>query len=206
MKSQYLQNPPVRFRPKTAVFYTVVAVVIAVVLVAATLYVYGVYGMVAKCWPWFFLAYGVWYLLGYPSFEVDRDELCIKNPFVSHRVGYPNLIDISTKFNLTLVTARKKYQAFAVPSTGMRAGLHTREEEITNLPSITYGGHGSVRTSDLPTGFSGSAAMVARGYWQEIVEDEALSTFPGIEESTFDVKGGVIFALLAFAAAVSVFL
>ncbi|MBM7052160.1 MULTISPECIES: hypothetical protein [unclassified Rothia (in: high G+C Gram-positive bacteria)] len=206
MKSQYLIDPPVRFRARTGYVYTAFAVIVALILCATTVMEYGVAALLTGCWPWFFLAYGVWYLLGSPVLEIDREEIRVKNPFKYHRVGYPNLVDISTKFHFTAVTSQRRYQSFAVPSNGMAAAMNRKTVDTKNVPSISYGAEGGLRTSDLPHSLAGGAALVARGYWQEIVEAEHLESFPNIEETTFDVKGGVIFALLALAAALSVLL
>lgn len=199
-------NPPARFRAKTGYVYTLLALVVALILCLATVLEYGPLALVTRCWPWFFLAYGTWYFLGYPSLEIDNEEIRMRNPFKTYRIGYPNLIDISTKFHFTAVTANKRYQAFAVPSSGMVASMNRKTIASQNLPSISYAPEGGLRTSDLPHSLAGGAALVARGYWQEIVEADQLSHFPNREESQFEVKGAVLFALLAFAAAMSVLL
>lgn len=199
MNSQYLQNPPLSFRTKTSYFYVLVTALIALAVGVSLVRSQGLLSLVTHAWPLYFLVYAVWYLLMRPHLTVDWGELTVVNPFVTHRVGYGALIDVSTKFNLTLITVQRKYQAFAIPSTGMVASLNRHRGDLKNHPAIPGIGTGSIRASDLPHGFSGGVALVVRGYWQELVEAEKLDTVSARESSELDIPGCLVFALLALA-------
>lgn len=199
MKSQYLQNPPVRFRTKTAPFYTWCAVLVALSLFIALANKGGVSALLKQGWGVLFLAYAVWYILGRSGVTVDEHEITVRNPFVSHTVNYAALIDISTRYHLTLVTASKRYQAFGIPASGMLASLTAHRQELRNLPSITYGLGHSLRTSDLPNSAAGALALIIRGYWQEQVEDGSLQNIEPVQISTVDVRGALIFGVLLLA-------
>lgn len=196
MKSQYLQNPPVVVRAKTSSWYTGFAALVGLVVLVSLTVDGGFPALVRGGGAVLFLTYSVWYLLGRPALVVDRDVLTVINPFVTYRVNYAALIDVSTRFHLTLVTASGRYQAFAVPSSGMVAGLSAHRQDLRNLPPITYGAEQSVRTSDLPNSLAGSAAALVRGYWQEQVEDGALDALAPSESRSFDGRGALVFALL----------
>lgn len=199
MKSQYLQNPPVTVRAKTSYWYTGGAALIAAVVLVSLAVSGDVLDLVRFGGFTLLFAYAVWYVLGRSAVVVDRDVLTVVNPFVTYRVNYAALIDVSTRFHLTLVTPKKRYQAFGVPSSGMVAGLNAHRQDLKNLPSITFGAEQSVRTSDLPNSLAGSTAALIRGYWQEQVEDGVLDAVAPVESTSVDVTGSVIFALLVLA-------
>ncbi|WP_421083887.1 PH domain-containing protein [Rothia nasimurium] len=160
----------------------------------------GVGALVTRGWGVVFLGYAVWYVLGRPHVVVDRHDVRVVNPFVTHTVNYAALIDISTRYHLTLVTPTRGYQAFGIPAGGMVASLNAHKQDLKNLPSITFGEGGSMRTSDLPNSSAGAAALVLRGYWQELVEDGALDQVQPVQISRVDVRGSVVFAVLLVAA------
>lgn len=206
MKSQYLQNPPQVFRTKTSYFYLAVALLIAGAGCVSFVMKEGPLALVTHCWPLYFLAYTVWYLLMKPHLVVDEQKLTVVNPLRIHTVGFAALIDVSTKFNLTLITPSKKYQAFAIPATGMAASLNRTPGDASKLPSTTGAGAGSIKASDLPGSFAGGVAVTVRGYWQELVEAEALSTVSAEEKSELDFLGLALFLLLFLASALTFFL
>lgn len=205
MKSQYLQNLPQTFRTRTSYFYLAVTVLIVAAGCISFVMQGGPLTLLTHCWPFYFLLYTVWYLLMRPKLVVDEELLTVVNPVRTHTVGFAALIDISTKFNLTLVTPSKKYQAFAIPSTGMAASLKRSSGDTANMHSMTGVGTGSVKASDLPQGFSGGIAQAVRGYWQELVEAEKLGSISAEESSSVDVPGVCLWVLLALATVATFF-
>lgn len=202
MKSQFLQNPPVTYRAKTAHVYTGLAVLVAVIVLVALAIKGGPQALLTRGWAVLFVAYAVWYLLGRPCIVVDRDEVTVMNPFATHRVGYAALVDVSTRYHLTLVTPTRSIQAFGLPAGGMVASLTAHRQELRNLPAITYGAEKTLRPSDLPNSSAGAVALVLRGYWQELVEAGALEGSEPTQTVDADVRGIALFALLACAAVV----
>lgn len=196
MKSQYLQNPPAVFRAKSAPWYTGFAVLVAVSVLVALAFSGGLSAVVTRGWSLVFLAYAIWYTLGRSRLVVGEGEITVVNPFVTHTVNYAALINVSTRYNLTLVTPQKRYQAFGIPAGGMVASMRARPAHLERLPSITYGAGGGVRTSDLPNSLAGSVALMIRGYWQELVEADALAGVPAVCRSKADLLGGALFAVL----------
>lgn len=199
MKSQYLQNPPVTFRTKTAPLYTWCIGLIALSILAALTYSGGPLTLLKQGWGVLWVAYTIWYVLGRSCVVVDEHDVTVRNPFITHTVNYAALIDISTRYHLTLVTASKSYQAFGIPSGGMVASLTAHRQELRNLPAITYGLGRSLRTSDLPNSAAGALALTIRGYWQEQVEDGVLDKIQPAQSSTFDTRGAAIFGALLIA-------
>ncbi|MDY3049719.1 MAG: PH domain-containing protein [Rothia sp. (in: high G+C Gram-positive bacteria)] len=206
MKSQYVQNLPLTLRARSAPFYTGGAALIGLILLL-TLAFYGGPAALAR-WGFWVLwgAYSIWYLLGRPALVIDRQELKVLNPGVSHRVNYRALVDVSTRFHLTLVTARRSYQAFALPASGMLASRSAHRAQLQSLPAISYGPGRSLRTSDLPNSAAGSAALLLRGYWQEQVEAGVLDSQEALEVSEPDWKGLGLFLGLGLLSLLSLFL
>ncbi|MFW0181492.1 PH domain-containing protein [Rothia sp. P5766] len=206
MKSQYLQNPPVRFRTKTAALYTWCAGLVALSVLLALAYSGGPLALLKQGWGALLIAYAIWYLLGRSDVLVDQDAITVRNPFVNHTVNYAALIDISTRYHLTLVTATKRYQAFGVPASGMLASLTAHRQDLRNLPAITYAVGSAVRTSDLPNSAAGALALMIRGYWQEQVEDGALDGVEPVQISALDLRGILTCGALVFLTVVGLFL
>ncbi|WHS50237.1 hypothetical protein QM007_10025 [Rothia sp. SD9660Na] len=188
------------FHVKTAPFYTWCAVLVAASVLVALAVSGGLSDLLTGGWGILWMAYTVWYVLGRSRLVVGADELTIYNPFVTHTVNYAALIDVSTKYHLTLVTPTKRFQAFGLPSSGMVASLSTHRQDLERLPAITYGAERSIRASDLPNSAAGAVALVVRGYWQELVEDAALEGVSPRQESRVDAVGAAIFVLLLLAA------
>lgn len=82
MKSQYLQNPPVVFRAKSASWYTGFAVLVAVSVLVALAFSGGLFAVVTRGWSLIFLAYAIWYTLGRSHLVVGEEDITVVNPFL----------------------------------------------------------------------------------------------------------------------------
>lgn len=201
MRSQYLQNPPLTFRARTATLYTGFALLLAVSTLLSLALMGGISLLLAYAWGPLFLAYGIYYLLGQPSLRVGEEDILIRNPGRWHRITYAALIDVSTKYHLTLVTPQRRYQVFALPASGMLASLNASRQDLHNLPAISYKPGGGLATSDLPNSAAGASALVIRGYWQELVEAGALEDKESQVQSYWDFPGLLILLALLLASA-----
>ena len=107
-----------------------------------------------------------------PQVLVTEDAIVVENPWRHHAVPWGSLIDVDTRFNLTLVTPTVKVAALGAPSPGgftsMRSSSRADQDSATRRVSRQQGGQ--VRPGDLPASHSGALAAVIRGHWRDRVE------------------------------------
>jgi hypothetical protein len=132
--------------------------------------------------PLLLIAYLGWLLFWRPAVVVHDAGVTIENPFRAITVPWAALVQVDTRYSLTLVTPRRSYGAWAAPAPGIWGGRNARPEDLRGLPDSTYGPGKSVRPGDLRTTDSGQAAQLVRGRWQELVEAGQLDT--GAAETT----------------------
>ncbi len=111
-----------------------------------------------------------------PRVVVGEDAIRVENSWREHVVPWGALVDIETRFNLTLVTTTGKIHAQAAPSPGGLSVMRSRPDRDRATARVNGQRAGAVRPGDLPSSRSGSLAAVIRGHWQDL--DEAGSLDP----------------------------
>jgi hypothetical protein len=120
--------------------------------------------------PLLFIAFLGWLLFWRPSVVVKDAGVTLENPYRAIEVPWDALVQVDTRYALTLMTPRKKYAAWAAPAPGIWGGRNARPEHLKGLPGTTYGPGNSVRPGDLKNTDSGIAAVLVRTRWQNVVE------------------------------------
>jgi hypothetical protein len=141
----------------------------AAVGVATTLAAAGPAGLPGTA-PLVFIAYLGWLLFWRPAVVVRDTGVTLENPFRTITVPWEALATVDTRYALTLVTARRKYAAWAAPAPGIWGGRNARPEHLKGLPGGSYGPGHSVRPGDLRNTDSGAAALMVRSRWEQLVE------------------------------------
>ena len=98
----------------------------------------------------------------------------LENPFRSVAVPWAALVQVDTRYALTLITPSRSYGAWAAPAPGIWGGRNARPEDLQGLPGSTYGPGHSVRPGDLKSTDSGQAARLVRARWQQRLESGAV--------------------------------
>jgi hypothetical protein len=124
--------------------------------------------------PLLLTAYLGWVLFWRPSVVVEEAGVRLENPFRSIAVPWAALVQVDTRYALTLITPARSYGAWAAPAPGIWGGRNARPEDLQGLPGSTYGPGRSVRPGDLKSTDSGQAAQLVRARWQQMVESGAL--------------------------------
>jgi hypothetical protein len=120
-------------------------------------------------------AFGVlvgWTALWNPRVVVDDDGVEVVNVFHTAIVPWAALVNVETRFALTLVTPRRRVAAWAAPAPG-RAGvaLARRSEQRHGSAAVTpVSGPGERNAGDLLTTESGDAAYIVREHWDGLRE------------------------------------
>lgn len=125
-----------------------------------------------------------------PHVRVRPTEVTVVNSWRRHRVPWAALLDVQTRFDLTLVTTQGEIHARGAPSPGgftsMRAGSPRSREALRDgpsLPGVSYGPGGTLRAGDRLDSESGGVARVIRGHWQMLVDSGALDEADAVVRS-----------------------
>jgi hypothetical protein len=148
----------------------------------AGLVVAGGISALAGAGPLLLIAYLGWLLFWRPAVVVHDAGVTIENPFRAITVPWAALVQVDTRYALTLVTPGRSYGAWAAPAPGIWGGRNARPEDLRGLPDSTYGPGNSVRPGDLKSTDSGLAAQLVRGRWQQLIESGLLDA--GTAETT----------------------
>lgn len=124
--------------------------------------------------PLLLIAYLGWLLFWRPSVVVHDAGVRLENPFRSVAVPWAALVQVDTRYALTLITPSRSYDAWAAPAPGIWGGRNARPEDLQGLPGSTYGPGHSVRPGDLKSTDSGQAARLVRARWQQRLESGAV--------------------------------
>lgn len=168
MASRWFPHGPVRSQRRAGwVFVALVLVVAVPSAVGAVLSVTGrTPAVLASCVLAVAIAY-VYFVS--PSISITEDGITVENPWRIHVVPWGALIDVNTRFQLTLVTPDGEVHVLAAPSPGGLAAMRAKPDADGRTGRLSRQGVG-VRAGDLPSHVSGQLATVIRGHWQDRVE------------------------------------
>ncbi|OMH35086.1 PH domain-containing protein [Tersicoccus sp. Bi-70] len=115
-----------------------------------------------------------WAALWRPSVGIDDERVLVRNVFRTESVPWAALIDVDTKYALTLVTPHRRVTALAAPAPGRHAVMWANRQDVTGLPERTYDSVRSIRPGDLTQSHSGAAALLVRRHWERLAEDQRI--------------------------------
>lgn len=157
----------------TSRFNRVIAIAAWVVVAGATIaYLVSHRGIPQPLWllPAALIAFTAWTWLWCPAIEVDDAGVTLRNPARTVHVPWSALIEVETRFALTLVTPTRRYSAWAAPAPGRTGVALARRRQLRapgmGIPGVTVG----ARPGDLPGTESGEAAAIIRTRWHELRE------------------------------------
>lgn len=143
------------------------------------------------------IAFGIWELFWRPRVDVDDDGVLLVNQFHTIRIPWAKVVDVDTKWALTIVTPDRNYRAAAAPAPGA-----VTRPNMTGAARTGRVSDGSIRKADAPGTDSGDAATIVRTRLQAMAE---AGTLPIGEAATTRVTTRVhwlsIAALVVLAAA-----
>ncbi len=113
-----------------------------------------------------------WAGLWRPALVLDDDAVTVVNTFATTVVPWAALIDVDTKYALTLVTPNRRVIATVAPAPGrITTALSNRDLKGISAPR---GADGSVRPGDLPNSDSGAAAHLVRQRWEGLLASDRI--------------------------------
>jgi len=145
-----------------------------------------------------------------PYVRVRPVGITVVNPWHTHEIPWGALLDVDTRFDLTLVTPQGVIHARAAPSPGgftsLRAGGARPRDAMTrgpSLPGVSYGPGGTLRAGDRSDSESGGVARVIRGHWQQLADSAALGPADARAVSRLDRRIVTICAVVPVLAALA---
>lgn len=137
-----------------------------------------------------------------PTITIAEEAITVDNPWRTHVIPWGALIDVNTRFHLTMVTAQGSVHALAAPSPGGFSAMRAKPDQDARTGRVQRQGAGAVRPGDLPNQSSGQLAAVVRGHWQDRVEagdldtNEVATTSPRVANLVVTIGGLVLVAVL----------
>ncbi|QNE47548.1 PH domain-containing protein [Glaciihabitans sp. INWT7] len=108
----------------------------------------------------------VWEALWRPLLVVSDEGVVVTNPFRAVHVPWNALVNIDTKFALTLFTPGRKIEVWVAPSPGRSFGYRSAAVAEREIRRTAPHSTNKVRPGDLPSSESGAAAEVVRSRWE----------------------------------------
>lgn len=142
-----------------------------------------------------------WAGLWRPAIEVNDSAVTLVNVLSTVEIPWPAIIQIDTRYALTVVTPKHKFPATAAPAPGRLTTVFSRKE--VGRANSQLGGDGRIRPSDLPNTDSGAAALLIRNQWERLQKEDRIEI--GVADATpvirtwhsFTIIAGSLLAVLA---------
>ena len=125
-------------------------------------------GLIRYVWLMLLIAWATYVLFWSPAVTVDPAGVVIRNLIREHRITWPAIQRVDTRFALELFTEKGKFTAWAAPAPSRSATQRAAKEELVGLPESTYGAGGSIRPGDMPGSLSGQASLLVRMRWDAL--------------------------------------
>jgi hypothetical protein len=129
------------------------------------------------------IAFAIWELFWRPAVIVDDDGVRLVNQFHSIGIPWAQIVDVDTKWAMTIVTPDHRYRATAAPAPGAVYRPNTSHADRTGRVV-----DGSIRKTDAPGTDSGDAAMIVRHRLQAMAD---AGTLPIGQAATTNVTSRV---------------
>lgn len=121
------------------------------------------------------VAWFAWLALWRPNVQVDRERVRVVNVLRTIDIPWPALIQVDTRYALTLYTPGRRFTAWAAPAPGRTGTSIARRAERGGRVGEAPRPDGTARPGDLLASESGQAAAMVRDMWQQLREDGTLS-------------------------------
>lgn len=108
----------------------------------------------------------IWEGLWRPLLTITGNGVEVTNPFRSIHIPWNALVNVDTKFALTLFTPGRKFEVWVAPSPGRSFGYRSAAVADREIRRSSPHSSSTVRPGDLITSESGAAASLVRSRWE----------------------------------------
>ena len=158
------------FRPAFGRGLTVVTAVLGVVVVVFVAATSGAGDALATL-PWALLFTACcWAIFWNPRVVVSDGSVRLVNVTRTIDVPWPSIVDVETRYALTLVTTYGRFAAWAAPAPGaggaLRTAMRSRPRAVDGVDQVH-----AVTMGEVPGTASGDAATIVRRRWKRLRAD-----------------------------------
>jgi hypothetical protein len=130
------------------------------------------------------IGYGAWVLFWVPLLVVGPAQVVIVNPARTWEISWPAILDIQTKWGLTLVTPRGRVNAWASPAQNRYSSLSRFNRDALGRPGMDreriMDTERAQRAADRPpSSIAGLAPLMITKQWEEYRDRGLLGTVEG---------------------------
>ncbi|RKQ36793.1 PH domain-containing protein [Kocuria tytonis] len=111
-----------------------------------------------------------------PRLEVRTEGVRLVNPARTVSIPWGRIVDVRTRFAVTIATEEHAHSSFALPASGAGSALRAGADAVNRNHPIARP-DGSVRVGDLTSTASGAAAHRVRTLWQRKIDTGELDVF-----------------------------
>ncbi|KGJ81106.1 hypothetical protein GY21_01705 [Cryobacterium roopkundense] len=124
------------------------------------------------------LAYAGWVVLWRPNLVITDEHVSLRNVVTTVVVPWSALIQVDTRFALTLVTPGHRYSAWVAPAPGALTSqrMARRSRKAENENPLERSSDGRSLPGELRGSESGDAARRVRARWDALIEAGAVQT------------------------------
>jgi hypothetical protein len=159
--------PEVVYRPVFGRILAVVTMVVCAVGIAALFWGDLVAG-IRYAWPILLAATLAWALFWRPSLRVQEHGVTVENVLRTHFVPWPAIVDVDTRFSLTLHTVKGRIPVWAAPAPSRHRTLGLASKDFDGVADSARSELGGLRPADALTVPSGNLAQLIRGRWERL--------------------------------------
>jgi hypothetical protein len=116
--------------------------------------------------PILLVGYGAYVLFWVPLLVVGPAQVVIVNPTRTYEITWPAVLDIQTKWGLTLVTPKGKVNAWASPAQNRYSSLSRFSRDALGRPGMTSERAKRAATRP-PSSIAGLAPLMITKQWEE---------------------------------------
>jgi hypothetical protein len=153
-------------RPRFSRVLTVLVWVIVACALGAFVFTGNVAELGRAVAPLLLLAYLTWMMFWKPSVTVGPAGVEFVNLLRTHRITWPAINRIDTKYALTLYTPTGRFVAWSAPAPSRLAVMRASKQDMRGLPESTYGAENRIGIGDIPSSDSGLASLHVRRHWE----------------------------------------
>lgn len=187
---------PATFRPAFGRVLSVAVAAVAIVALVSLAVTGGPFEVLRYGWAYIFAAAVCWAIFWRPMIHIDEHLITVRNVFRTHRISWPAIRRIDTRFSLTLETAARTISVWAAPAPSRHSVLAISRNDIGTVRESARIA-GSIRPGDAPDTASGAPAYVIRSRWEDLRDDGLLDDDAEVLTQTHWATIGVLAILLA---------
>lgn len=156
------------FRPRSSYVWFVLAVLLDILFVAERFTRNDAQAVAAGIFIAIAVGLGAYLIFIRPKIDLYDEAIVITNVITDDIIGWQDVIDIETRYSLSVTTADRKVFAIAAPGPSR---YHSRTVHESEMRGISVHDSSNIRPGDSPRTHSGVAAHISRLRWDTFLRE-----------------------------------